>query len=61
MSTEDKIEDAADIAEDIVELVEDLGLISEGQEAKYKALIQKALPKVIIVLGGILGIYMLLK
>ena len=61
MSTEDKIEDAADIAEDIVELAEDLGLISEGQETKYKALIQKAFPKVIIVLGGVLGIYMLLK
>jgi|21_taG_2_1085346.scaffolds.fasta_scaffold176472_2 hypothetical protein len=61
MSTEDKIEDAADIAEDIVELAEDLGLISEGQEAKYKALIKKALPKVIIVLGGVLGIYMMLK
>ena len=61
MSTEDKIEDAADIAEDIVELAEDLGLISEGKETKYKALIQKALPKVIIVLGGVLGIYMMLK
>ena len=61
MSTEDKIEDAADIAEDIVELAEDLGLISECQEAKYKALIKKALPKVIIVLGGVLGIYMMLK
>jgi len=61
MSTEDKIEDAADIAEDIVELAEDLGLISEGQEAKYKALIQKALPKVIIILGAVLGIYMMLK
>ena len=61
MTTEEKLEDAADIVEDLVELAEDLGLISEGQEAKYKALIQKVLPKVIIVLGGVLGIYMLLK
>lgn len=61
MSTEDKVEDAADIAEDILELAEDLGLISEGQEAKYKALIKKALPKVVVVLGGLLGIYMMIK
>lgn len=61
MSTEDKLEDAADIVEDIVELAEDLGLISEGQEKKYKALIQKALPTLAGVLGGALTTYMMLK
>ena len=34
MTIEDKIEKVAEEAEDLVELAEDLGLISEAEEAK---------------------------
>ena len=42
MTIEDKLEKVAEEAEDLVELAEDLGLISEADEAKYKAILKKA-------------------
>lgn len=50
MTVEDKIEKAAEEAEDLLELAEDLGLISEAEEAKYKAIIRKALPALLVVI-----------
>jgi len=50
MTVEDKIEKAAEEAEDLLELAEDLGLISEAEEAKYKAIIKKALPALLVVI-----------
>ena len=61
MTTEEKLEDAADIVEDLVELAEDLGLITEVQEARYKSLIKKALPTLVGALAGVLSTYMMLK
>ncbi|WP_290625368.1 hypothetical protein [Altibacter sp.] len=49
MSIENKIESVAEEAEDLVELAEDLGLISEEDEAKYKAILKKALPALLVV------------
>jgi hypothetical protein len=48
MAIEDKIEKVAEEAEDLVELAEDLGLISEADEAKYKAILRKALPALLV-------------
>tara|TARA_R100001440_G_scaffold55824_1_gene75690 strand:- start:524 stop:700 length:177 start_codon:yes stop_codon:yes gene_type:complete len=48
MSIENKIESVAEEAEDLVELAEDLGLISEEDEAKYKAILKKALPALLV-------------
>lgn len=48
MAVEETIEKVAEEAEDLVELAEDLGLISEAEEAKYKALIKKALPALLV-------------
>jgi len=53
---EETIEKVADVAEDVVDVLEDLGLITEEQEARYTALIQKGLPLVVgLVTGGLLG------
>jgi len=48
MTVEEKIEKAAEEAEDLLELAEDLGLISEAEEAKYKAILRKALPALLV-------------
>ena len=48
MTIEDKIEKVAEEAEDLVELAEDLGLISEADETKYKAILRKALPALLV-------------
>jgi len=50
MTVEESLEKVADEAEDLVELAEDLGIISEEDEAKYKALIKKALPALLVAL-----------
>jgi len=56
MTNEETIEKVADVAEDVVDVLEDLGIITEEQEARYTALIQKGLPLVIgLVTGGLLG------
>lgn len=53
---EETIEKVADVAEDVVDVLEDLGIITEEQEARYTALIQKGLPLVVgLVTGGLLG------
>jgi len=49
MTVEDKIEKAAEEAEDLIELAEDLGIISEEEEKRYKALLKKALPALLVV------------
>jgi len=48
MTVEKKLEKVAEEAEDLVELAEDLGLISEADEAKYKAILKKALPALLV-------------
>jgi hypothetical protein len=48
MTVEEKLEKVAEEAEDLVELAEDLGLISEADEAKYKAILKKALPALLV-------------
>ena len=48
MTVEEKIEKAADEAEDLLELAEDLGIISEEEEKRYKALLKKALPALLV-------------
>lgn len=49
MTVEEKIEKAAEEAEDLLELAEDLGIISEEEEKRYKALLKKALPALLVV------------
>ena len=56
MSLENSLEKVAEEAEDLVELAEDLGIISEADEKKYKALIRKALPVLVIVVPILLVI-----
>jgi len=56
MSLENSLEKVAEEAEDLVELAEDLGIISEADEKKYKALIRKALPALVIVVPILLVI-----
>ena len=53
--SEETVEKVADVAEDVVDILEDVGLITEEQEAKYTAMIQKALPLVLGLVGGFLG------
>jgi len=48
MTIENKLEKVAEEAEDLVELAEDLGLISEADEAKYKAILKKTLPALLV-------------
>jgi len=48
MTVEKKLEKVAEEAEDLMELAEDLGLISEEDEAKYKAILKKALPALLV-------------
>ena len=48
MTVEEKIEKAAEEAEDLLELAEDLGIISEEEEKRYKALLKKALPALFV-------------
>lgn len=48
MTVEEKIEKAAEEAEDLIELAEDLGIISEEEERRYKALLKKALPALLV-------------
>ena len=48
MTVEEKIEKAAEEAEDLLELAEDLGIISEEEEKRYKALMKKALPALLV-------------
>jgi hypothetical protein len=48
MTVEEKIEKAAEEAEDLLELAEDLGIISEEEEKRYKALLKKALPALLV-------------
>jgi len=48
MAVEKKLEKVAEEAEDLMELAEDLGLISEEDEAKYKAILKKALPALLV-------------
>jgi|TARA_R100001510_G_scaffold57657_2_gene66688 hypothetical protein len=55
MSKEETVEKVAEVAEDVVDILEDVGLITEEQEAKYTAAIQKALPLVLGLIGGFLG------
>ena len=55
MSKEETVEKVAEVAEDVVDILEDVGLITEEQEAKYTAMIQKALPLVLGLVGGFLG------
>ena len=50
MTVEESLEKVAEEAEDLIELAEDLGIISEEDEAKYKALIKKALPALLVAL-----------
>lgn len=53
---EETIEKVADVAEDVVDVLEDLGIITEEQEARYTKLIQKGLPLVVgLITGGLLG------
>ena len=53
--SEETVEKVAEVAEDVVDILEDVGLITEEQEAKYTAAIQKALPLVLGLIGGFLG------
>ena len=55
MSKEETVEKVADVAEDVVDILEDVGLITEAQEKKYTALIQKSLPMFVALVGGFLG------
>ncbi len=55
MTEEETIEKVADVAEDVVDILEDVGLITEEQEAKYTAMIQKSLPLVLGLVGGFLA------
>lgn len=55
MSKEETVEKVAEVAEDVVDILEDVGLITEEQEAKYTAIIQKALPLVLGLMGGFLA------
>jgi len=55
MSKEETVEKVADVAEDVVDILEDVGLITEAQEKKYTALIQKSLPMFLTLVGGFLG------
>ena len=50
MTVEESLEKVAEEAEDLIGLAEDLGIISEEDEAKYKALIKKALPALLVAL-----------
>jgi|TARA_R100001510_G_C7656306_1_gene216175 hypothetical protein len=53
--SEETVEKVAEVAEDVVDILEDVGLITEEQEAKYTAMIQKALPLVLGLMGGFLA------
>ena len=55
MSKEETVEKVAEVAEDVVDILEDVGLITEEQEAKYTAMFQKSLPLVLGLVGGFLG------
>ena len=55
MSNEETIEKVADVAEDVEDILEDVGLITEAQEKKYMALIQKSLPMFVALVGGFLS------
>ena len=49
--SEETVEKVAEVAEDVVDILEDVGLITEEQEAKYTAMIQRALPLVLGLMG----------
>jgi hypothetical protein len=56
---EEKIEDAGDLAEELVDMAEDLGIISEAQEKKLLALIRKLVPGLVAALPILAAILVL--
>tara|TARA_R110002167_G_scaffold38929_4_gene120625 strand:+ start:250 stop:444 length:195 start_codon:yes stop_codon:yes gene_type:complete len=46
--SEDTIENISDVAEEVIDIVEDLGLITEAQEKKYIAIVKKYKKMIII-------------
>jgi hypothetical protein len=56
---EEKIEDAGDLAEELVDMAEDLGIITEAQEKKLLALIRKLVPGLVAALPILAAILVL--
>jgi len=56
---EETIEDAGDLAEELVDMAEDLGIISEAQEKKLLALIRKLVPGLVAALPILAAILVL--